>query len=470
MPQEVSMRRVWLFPELALAICAAGCSASGIQKSDGSPGAVDGDMDGSAAADRLGGRAGADGIGGGEQGGHGGVAGETGSQGSGGPAGIAGHGGASGSSGGAGANGIAGQGGIGGLGLGGGAPFVHPGILHGAGDLNRLTQMVAAKTEPYWAGYQVLEANKFSSATYALAGPFAEIGRNPDVNKDAIEADVDAAYQNAVMWAITGDPAHALKTIEILNAWSSTLTAITGNDAILAASLDGFKLANAAEIIRYTNAGWSGADVTAADNLFKTVFYPIIQNFAPFANGNWTAGCIKAMLAFGIFTDDKAMFSRAINWVEKGSDDGALTNYVINGKGQCQESGRDQTHTQLGLGNLAEAAETAWHQDVDLYGLTANRLLAGFEYTASYNLGNTVSFQVFTDTTGKYPQTAISPIDRGQFRPIYEMVYNHYHNRQGLDCPYTQQVAAKLRPEGAWPNADHPGFGTLLFTKPAGSR
>ncbi|HZL21500.1 MAG TPA: alginate lyase family protein [Polyangia bacterium] len=332
-----------------------------------------------------------------------------------------------------------------------------------------MKQMVAAKTEPYWAGYQVLEANTFSSATYTMAGPFAETGRNPDVNKNAIENDVDAAYQNAVMWAITGDPSHAAKAIEILNAWSSTLTAITGSDAILAASLDGFKLANAAEIIRYTNAGWSGSDVTAAENLFKTVFYPVIQNFAPFANGNWTAGCIKAMLAFGIFTDDEAMFSRAINWIENGTDDGALTNYVINTEGQCQESGRDQTHAQLGLGNLAEASETAWHQEVDLYGLTANRLLAGFEYTASYNLGNTVPFQSFTDTTGKYPQTAISPIDRGQFRPIYEMVYNHYQNRRGLACPYTQQVAVKLRPEGAWPYADHPGFGTLLFTKPAGS-
>jgi hypothetical protein len=106
---------------------------------------------------------------------------------------------------------------------------------------------------------------------------------------------------------------------------------------------------------------------------------------------------------------------------------------------------------------------------MDLYGADANRLLDGFEYTASYNLGNAVPFQPYTDTTGKYPQTTISPLNRGQFRPIYEMVYNHFQNRRGTSCPYTQQVAARIRPEGAWPGADHPGFGTLLFTKPPGS-
>ena len=328
---------------------------------------------------------------------------------------------------------------------------------------------VAAGTQPYLAGYQVFRADSHSSSTYVMQGPFAQTGRNPDVNKDQTENDADAAYQNAIMWSITGDQAYADKAIQILNGWSSTLTTISGNDAILAASLDGFKFVNAAEIVRYTNAGWAPADVAGAENMFKNVFYPVIQNFATFANGNWSTGCIKAMMGIGVFTEDRAMFNKAVDWFNGGTDNGSITHYIIDAAGQCQESGRDQQHAQLGIGHLAESSEVGWHQGLDLYGAAGNRLLAGFEYTASYNLGNSVPFQAYTDTTGKYPQTAISATDRGQLRPIYEMVYNHYQNRKGTSCPYTQQAAQSLRPEGAQPYADHPGFGTLLFTKPAGS-
>ncbi len=347
--------------------------------------------------------------------------------------------------------------------------FVHPGLLHTRADLDRMKSMVEAGTQPYTAGYDVFKADSKSSSSYAMQGPFPETGRNPDVHQAETEDDSSAAYQNAIMWYITGVHAYADKAIQILDGWSSTLKTISGSDAILAASLDGFKFVNAAEIIRYTNAGWSAADVASAENLFKNVFYPVIQNFATFANGNWSTGCIKAMMGIAVFTDDHAMFGRAIDWYDEGPDNGSLVHYIIDETGQCQESGRDQQHAQLGIAHLAEASEVGWHQGFDMYGAANDRLLDGFEYTASYNLGNDVPFQPYTDTTGMYPHTAISPPDRCQLRPIYEMVYNHYVNRRGVSCPRTQQAAEKLRPEGAAPNADHPGFGTLLFTKPPGS-
>jgi hypothetical protein len=39
--------------------------------------------------------------------------------------------------------------------------------------------------------------------------------------------------------------------------------------------------------------------------------------------------------------------------------------------------------------------------------------------------------------------------------------------RKGLKAPYTRQAAEKIRPEGAAWSADHPGFGTLLFSRRA---
>jgi len=47
--------------------------------------------------------------------------------------------------------------------------------------------------------------------------------------------------------------------------------------------------------------------------------------------------------------------------------------------GQWQESGRDQEHTQLGVGQMAMACQVAWNQGVDLFGYSSNRLLAGAE-------------------------------------------------------------------------------------------
>lgn len=37
------------------------------------------------------------------------------------------------------------------------------------------------------------------------------------------------------------------------------------------------------------------------------------------------------------------------------------------GRSQCQETGRDQAHAQMGLEFLSNTAETGWIQGVDLY-------------------------------------------------------------------------------------------------------
>ena len=66
-----------------------------------------------------------------------------------------------------------------------------------------------------------------------------------------------AALLNAIEWYISGDQAYADHAIQILNGWSYNLTSIQGHDAQLAASIYGYKLLNAAEIIRYSNTGWS---------------------------------------------------------------------------------------------------------------------------------------------------------------------------------------------------------------------
>ena len=342
--------------------------------------------------------------------------------------------------------------------------FVHPGILHTTASITRMQNFVNGNVSPAVDCYRLLQQNSLASASYIIQGPFTTIARfNPDMTphptKTKSEEDHKAAYLNALMWNITKNEAHAQKSIEILNAYAGTLREIdmSDNDAPLCAALQGFLLANAAELMRHTYPSVSDTDVKSWENMFRNVFIPVLRNFfakSPYANGNWGTAAIKAFMAFGIFLDD-------------GHDNGSLTNYIME-SGQCQESGRDQNHTMLGIGHLAEACEIAYNQGNEtLWSASENRLMKGYEYTAKYNLGYDVPFEPFTDVTG-VRWNNISDDDRGKFRPVFEIAYNHYVTRKGLEMPYTQQVISRISPEGDAMWCDHPGYGTLLFRTESG--
>ena len=106
----------------------------------------------------------------------------------------------------------------------------------------------------------MLEQRATAKASYKMRGPGEEWGRAPNINTGIAQSDAKAAYQNSLMWAITGKQAHADKAIEILNAWARTLTKVSGIDGVLASGLQGFKFANAAEILRYTDSGWTESE------------------------------------------------------------------------------------------------------------------------------------------------------------------------------------------------------------------
>jgi hypothetical protein len=344
-----------------------------------------------------------------------------------------------------------------------GGKFVHPGLLHSTADIERIKTKIAAGAEPWASAWKAFtNQNRWLNSNYA-PHPLEIVGRGDGSTGQAnISSDCTAAYYNAVAWAITGEERYAKKSVEIMNAWSYQCKEINGKDAVLCAGIYGYKLMNAAELIRATYKGWNEKDIAQFKHLARDVFYPVIKDFATFANGNWDASAEVAMISMGVFLDDRAMFDRAASYYLAGAGDGALTHYVINDTGQLQETGRDQAHSQLGIGLLSCVAETAWHQGVDLYGAYDNWLLKGFEYTAKYNLGEDVPFVPTSDRTGKYVHQRASA--RGKRMQIYEMVYNHYVNRIGIAAPYTQRAAEARRPEPL--AVDQVGGGTLLFSLP----
>ena len=348
--------------------------------------------------------------------------------------------------------------------------FRHPGLLHSRESIQRMQQLCEDQDTAAMGSYEKLLADAKSSPDYQVCGPFCIIARDGQYGrtKGPSENDFLAAYYNALFFVMEGSQAHAQKAMEIIRAYSHTLTRIDGHDAPLCAALQGFILINACELMRYTRGtGWTRGDTRQTEHMFRTVFLPVLDEFdrqSPYANGNWGAAVCKMRMAIGVYCQDKAQYRRATGYFLHGNDNGALPHYVAE-SGQCQESGRDQAHVMLGLGQLAEICEVAWSQGDDLYSALDNRIMKGYEYTSKANLGYEVPFFTWQDMTGKYCNwTCLSEGALGQWRAVFEIAYNHYVGRCHLQMPYTAKVLGHyLRPEGAGFTCDNPGFGTLLF-------
>ncbi|MBO0950849.1 cellulose binding domain-containing protein [Fibrella forsythiae] len=364
--------------------------------------------------------------------------------------------------------------------------FVHPGLLHKQADFDRMKSKVNAGAQPWKAGWDVLTANSHASLTRAFTSPIPATiyrgfnGTNPE-NYASLFRDAASAYQTALRWKISGDDAYAEKSIAILNAWSAGMTTISGTaDRFLLAGIQGYQLANAAEIMR-SYSGWIPADFTRFQNWMLTVWYPINHDFLVNHNGacisnyyaNWDLCNMASILSIGVLCDRRDIYNEAIEYFKNGAGTGSIRNvvpFVYGELGQWQESGRDQGHTVLGVALAGSFCEMAWSQGDDLYGYDDNRMLKGFEYIAKYNLGYEVPYTTYRNCIGVV-QTIVSEDQRGNLRPVWEMVYNHYVNRKGLSAPYSARFAQLVRPEGGGgnfgPNSggyDQLGFGTLTFS------
>lgn len=325
--------------------------------------------------------------------------------------------------------------------------FAHPGVAHSQASLGFVKARIEAGEQPWASAWEELKGSRSASLDWRPQ-PFANVERgpynNPNIGSSEFSRDAKAAYIHALCWAISGEESHALKSAEIIDLWSKTLESIGNHDARLLIGMSGYHFCIAAELLKHTDGKWPEAQQNQFAKMLREIWYPVIEDFYPSANGNWDASMLQVMMAMGVFLEDQAMFDRAKEYFLAGKGNGAIGNYFKE-SGQCQESGRDQAHTQMGLEFLANTCETAWIQGVDLYGALDNRLLKGFEYTAKYNLGFDVPYEPYESFEGRYHYKEISDKSRGGLRPMYERVYNHYHNRKGSDAPFTRQAALKLR-------------------------
>lgn len=348
--------------------------------------------------------------------------------------------------------------------------FVHPGILHTTKSIERMRAQIADKEYPAYGSFELLKSHHCSQADYQPFGPFEIISRDGEFRhtKSKMEQDFSAVYQNALMWVLTGEKTHAEKSLELLLGYAGTLKRIPEtNDAPLLVGLEGLKIIYATEILRHTYKKMTVVQFNEISRMIREVFLPVMENFyhrKPYTNGNWGPIVTKAYMAAAILWDNEEMYNKAVDFYLHANDNGTIAHYISGDTGQIQESGRDQGHSMLGIGALATVCEIAWQQGDDLYSALDNRLMKGFEYVAKYNLGYNVPFAVWKDVTGKYSNwTEISNKGRDRYMPIFEMTYNHFVIRKGMQMPYTEQVLRQIRPEGY--DRDQPAFGSLLFNE-----
>ena len=361
------------------------------------------------------------------------------------------------------------------------SPFQHPGLLHTEEGFAKIKENIDNHVSPNKETWDQLYGNTYSNPNWNPR-PLEYVTRGGRDSINQLRIDVRRAYQNALVWKISGSAEHGAAACRIINAWSSVMKGLGGNaDRFLAAGLQGYELANIGEIMR----GHPDFDTEGLQNLLLNIFYPMNDDFLLHHNGayignywaNWELASLASMISIGVYCDREDIYKQALDYVRAGKGNGSIYHmmpYVFEEEGlaQWQETTRDQGHTTLGVALCGVICETAWNQGDDLYRLSDNRFRKAVEYIVKYNsLGEEVlsapyEWRKGRDGKGEW-HPAISGASRGSWRPVYMQMYNHYVNRMSLEMPNVKKMmdsADGVYIEGVAGNSlDELGWYTLTY-------
>jgi hypothetical protein len=374
--------------------------------------------------------------------------------------------------------------------------FQHPGVLLSKAQLDFVKAQVNAHVNPFYQEFLNAQASIYGQTTaYTPLGPYPgglnQCGSSstPDNGCSAADQDSTTAYVQALLWYITGNKIYATNAINIMNTyaqnfkgWAGFTTgypcpgvAATCSNGPVQAGWDSTKWPRAAEIIRYSNAGWAATDIQAFSTMLTNIYEPQIYNGSG-DNGNWELAMIEGMMGIAVFNEDSALLAHAqLYWsqrvpayfyydpIDQGTpqpfprNTGSTTwngQVIFNASvsGICQETCRDLKHTSYGIASAINAAETDYLQGGTLYASQEPRLITGLEFNANLEdqglsiTGTSLpvaSDMCTNDTNGKERMTVT--LGEGY---TWVIAYNHFHNRLGQSMPWSVQWIA----HGVLPN------------------
>lgn len=350
-------------------------------------------------------------------------------------------------------------------------------MLVSRAQLDFVRAKVQAGAQPWKAAYDQMHASKYASLSRTpKPRSVVECGSysNPNYGCTDEREDALAAYTLALEWYITQDSRYAAKAVQIMDAWSGTITDHTNSNAPLQTAWSASTWPRAAEIIRYTYSGWAADKVSRFGGMLRNVYLPEVVNGSN-SNGNWELSMTEATIGIAVFLDDRTVYDKAVAkfrgrvpaYVYLASD-GALPRtapgsglttrdqIVSYWQGQStfvdgltQETCRDFTHTGYGLSAISHVAETSRIQGQDLYPEVADRLRHALGLQAKYELGAAV------------PSWLCGGVLNRGLGPVTEVGFNALHNRLGYAMDNTQALTEQQRPAGtdnlfvAWESLTH---------------
>lgn len=383
--------------------------------------------------------------------------------------------------------------------------LVHPGAVYSSAQLSLRSSQLTQKIEPYNTEFGVFKGRKsigganntklFSDLTW-VATPWAEVGRGssgtPTQGSADLQMDMTAALVDALIWAYSGDRRYASKCAEILNAWGSKFTKIlfdttTWSDGKLLAGWTGSIGGRAVDLLKSTGYVARSGEVVPnwvqIDRILREVILPRATEWHNGSGGNWLASFVDATMQIGVALDDRSVFDMAVDrwrrtvpslfWLTTDinpypklqgvpivppmtmwDNSNTLPSTVrgIWGNPTSWPSGlefelfRDFHHTAMTFAAISNAAETAWHQGVNLWGeeqkriTTSAELVSGFLYTwwKAGATGTPAGWPYSTPPSGYATSTN---------RVTWTILYNHYNGRKGVSMPNVK----RLLEEYVWP-------------------
>lgn len=306
-------------------------------------------------------------------------------------------------------------------------PFVHPGILMTAGQLNLMRDRINKGIEPQKSAFDTLKKDSRALKSF-----------KPTANSNLRETlnDAQATWVQALMWSITKDEVYAENVLNIMDVQGETLKKVSaGPDTDLWIGLMGTMFMRGAEIVKHTYPKWRPETEKNFMAMYDKVLMPTLMKRVEHEN-NWMASINESLMATAIFKNDPQLFDLAVYRLKI-----YLPANIPFENGQPAELHRDLAHTQLGLGALVQTAEMAWNQGIDAYSWLDNRLATSLEYLA----------EIIDKQQPGFSKNYTLPVG-------WEIAYNHYKYRMGMDMPWTYNIVKKVRPEGL---IRHTSLGTL---------
>ncbi len=385
------------------------------------------------------------------------------------------------------------------------AKFKHPGLLNSLEELQLVKRKIEAGEEPWKSAFEQMKASKFAALKYkphprenvsaGILGAGGAAGGAYDLSEDSI-----AAYTQALMWICTDNEQHAKNAVSILNAWNIFQCRGRAN-WYLGSAWDAAQWAEGAELIRATYPKWSPDDIAKFSAMLDRAYLPVLHN--QMAYGNRELSVCNGLVAIGVFNNDRAAFAEGVHhWVsyvpcwiylskdgptprkpdywltspnheelakmDAGlfpdvkqswiySDETTFTKAIKNKLGNdhamlengdmdllwshapasayvdglCAETFRDLGHCDLGLAQMINTAEIAWHQGMDLYSPESKRITAFMELQSFLRIGDPI------------PKVFYSVQPTGMTM-TFEIAYNHYHNRMGMNLPKTEALIQQV--------------------------